>query len=70
MLEGPPAKVASLVATTCLQLFGPLDPAAWYCFKTHAPFVAILNGKAAAVHTITLDFLTSRLQVLENGKSL
>jgi len=64
-LQGRPANLALLFAGTFMERFGSLDPADRYYFKTHAPTIELLRGKAGLIHEVTMAFLIKRMKSLQ-----
>ena len=67
ILDNRKAGIAVNISITYARRLGSIDPANRYYFKSHAPMISKLEGRMAVVHRVTVDFLKSRIQNLQNG---
>ena len=65
ILDGRKAKIAVIHAITFSRRLGSLDPTDRYYFREQAPMISRLKGRMAVVHRVTVDFMKSRIQLLQ-----
>lgn len=58
------AKMVIVLAMAYMQRFGTNDPEDRYFYKTHAPVLVRLDGRAGATHRLTMEHLAARLDAL------